>query len=226
MVQGGELFFKELGEGKQFRSKEDTGRHRGKLQKRKTGPLKLTLKLLFSQHLPLIHCQVTHIIPRDTLANGFCGESLTYDWSHDCLCRCPGCAGCSKLTNVWHILECTQDKCWPLSYPSTSYPDSPKVRQARSDVTYKKKWEIFGLCILPQCPLNYSLVKTALVLVGPDSTKSREQIFSKHLFCDLATFYWKCQPEWGLEFPWEQTGLQVDSKSSFLVFFPLFCGEK
>lgn len=98
MVQVGELFLKELGEGKQFKSKQDTGRHRGKLQKRKTDPLKLSLKLFFSQHLPLIHCQVTHIIPRDTLANGFCGESLTYDWSHDCLCRCPGCAGCSDTS--------------------------------------------------------------------------------------------------------------------------------
>lgn len=146
MVQVRELFLKELGEGKQFRSKQDTGRHRGKLQKRKTDPLKLSLKLFFSQHLPLIHCQVTHIIPRDTLANGFCGESLTYDWSHDCLCRCPGCAGCSELTNVWHILECTQHKCWPLSYPSTSYPDSPKVRQERSDVTYTKKSEKYLVC--------------------------------------------------------------------------------
>lgn len=106
----------------------------------------------------------------------------------------------------------------------------PRLTQSTSRKVWcnlqKKKWEIFGLCILPQCPLNYSLVKTALVLVGPDSTESREQIFSKHLFCDLATFYWKCQPEWGLEFPWEQTGPQVDSKSSFLVFFPLFLWRK
>lgn len=86
MVQDGGLFFKlELNWGKEnslgaSKIQEDTG---GKLQKRKTDPLKLTLKLLFSQHLPLNHCQVTHIIPRDTLANGFCGESLTYDWSHD-----------------------------------------------------------------------------------------------------------------------------------------------
>lgn len=169
-------------EEKQLRSEQVTGGHGGKLQKRKSDPFKLTLKLLFSQHLPLIHCQVTRIVPRDTLANGFCGAPLTHD-----------CADSQAVQDankcVTHPGVHTGQMLAPF-LPRLGYPKYGKQGVMEPTKESKK-----CLCVLPQCPLNYCLVKRASVLAGPDSTESREQFFSKHLFCDLATFYWKCQPE-------------------------------
>lgn len=53
---------------------------RGKIPKRKTRPLPCSKVAV---HLLLPRCQVRHIIPRDTLANGFCWKTITMTPSPD-----------------------------------------------------------------------------------------------------------------------------------------------
>lgn len=101
----------------------------------------------------------------------FCRETITMTASPDAQLFQ---VALSK-TNVWNALERAQDVCatfLPLNHWSVlQYIDLKTGRSCHISV----------FCIRLQCPLYYSLVKMVLVMVGPDSKVSREQILQRKI---------------------------------------------
>lgn len=175
-----------------------------------------------SQHLLLPHCQVKHIIPRDILPNGFCGESFT--WAHGCLSRLSWCAGCPEshgntqhvpkkppalylpYFTHGHILRRTRDTHAQISWCNRLFLCHVCLRMDRpshlqeSYIYYKhpqanEEYNKGYTGTVPPCPL-----KRSNVMIGLKSILSREQIIlRKTVNICFVTWppLWQCQLQWG-----------------------------